>query len=184
MPAFPPKESRRQPSAQLWYKTGMAREFSAGGVVIRNAGGEWQIAIIEPQRETQPGTRAKIIYALPKGLVDPGEKPDQAALREVREETGVEAELVVKLTDIKYFYIRTWGDGERVFKIVSFFLLRYVSGNIGEISDSMKHEVRRAFWLPLQEAARRLTYKGERDAAKLALKYVTEHMKADSKPPR
>lgn len=157
----------------------MAREFSAGGVVVRSLRGEWQVAVIEPQRETQPGAKAKTILALPKGLVDPGEKPEQTAIREVLEETGLEAELVVKLTDIKYFYIRTWGDGARVFKVVSFFLLRYRSGKIGDIKDEMKHEVRRAFWMPLQGAARRLSYKGERDAAGLALKHVTEHMKTE-----
>ena len=63
--------------------------------------------------------------ALPKGLVDAGEKPDQTALREVREETGLTATLVTKLIDIKYVYVRSWGDKQRVFKIVSFYLLRY-----------------------------------------------------------
>ena len=69
-----------------------------------------------------------MVLALPKGLVDPGEKPEQTALREVREETGLVATTITKLGDIKYVYVRSWGDGERVFKIVSFFLLRYRVG--------------------------------------------------------
>jgi 8-oxo-dGTP pyrophosphatase MutT (NUDIX family) len=67
------------------------------------------------------------VLALPKGLVDPGEKPLETALREVQEETGVTAELIAKLADIKYVYTRSWGDGSRVFKIVSFYLMRYRS---------------------------------------------------------
>jgi 8-oxo-dGTP pyrophosphatase MutT (NUDIX family) len=93
----------------------------------------------------------------------------------VREETGVEATLVTKLADIKYFYVRTWGDKQRVFKIVSFFLLRYRSGKIGEISEEMLIEVQRALWLPLEEAAAQLTYKGEREMVKKAQEYLRTH---------
>ena len=113
--------------------------------------------------------------ALPKGLVDPGEKPDQTALREVREETGIIASLITKLKDIKYFYVRTWGDQERVFKIVSFFLLRYESGRIDDLTPAMRVEVQRALWVPLEESAARLTYRSERDVARSALEYVTAH---------
>ena len=149
----------------------MAREFSAGGVVVRKREGTWWIAAIEPRRN--PGQSTAL--ALPKGNVDKGEKPDQTALREVREETGLEATLVAKLTDIKYFYVRTWGDKQRVFKIVSFYLLRYRSGRIGNISDDMRHEVERALWIPLEEAPQRLSYRGERDVAKLAQEYLKNH---------
>ena len=76
----------------------------------------------------------KVVLALPKGLVDEGEKPDQTAIREVREETGITASLITKLADIRYVYVRSWGDRERVFKIVSFYLLRYESGRIDESS--------------------------------------------------
>lgn len=154
----------------------MAREFSAGGVVVRKREGKWWVAVIEPRRD--PGQDS--VLALPKGNVDPGEKPDQTALREVREETGLEATLVAKLTDIKYFYVRSWGDKQRVFKIVSFYLLRYRSGRIGEISEDMRHEVERALWLPLDEAARKLAYRGERDVVKLALDYLQDHPEDDS----
>jgi len=157
----------------------MAREISAGGVLIRPMKEAWSMAAIEPKgRDSQPSgkkTTAKQVFALPKGLVDAGEKPEETALREVREETGVTGEIVTKLRDIKYFYVRTWAGGERVFKIVSFYLLLYRSGRIDEISDEMRVEVRRALWLPLEEAPQKLAYKGEREVAKLALEYVRAH---------
>lgn len=156
----------------------MVREFSAGGVVIREFGGSWHVAVIEPNRENSTSITAvgnetkrarKPVLALPKGMVDKGERPEQTALREVREETGVEAELVGKLGDIKYVYQRTWGDGERVFKVVSFYLFRYLSGELGNITDAMKIEVRRAEWMPLETAAKKLSYKGEREMAAKAI---------------
>jgi 8-oxo-dGTP pyrophosphatase MutT (NUDIX family) len=112
---------------------------------------------------------------LPKGLVDPGEKALEAALREVREETGITASPVTKLADIKYMYVRTWGDGQRVFKIVSFYLLRYESGEIDQISQAMRIEVARASWIRLQDAAKLLAYKGEKQMARQAFEYVIAH---------
>jgi 8-oxo-dGTP pyrophosphatase MutT (NUDIX family) len=140
----------------------------------------WHIAVIEPRRDpaTQPTRQRKApspLLALPKGLVDPGERPDQTAIREVREETGVTATLITKLTDIKYFYVRSWGDQQRVFKVVSFYLLKYESGKIDNISPDMRIEVQRAFWLPLDEAPAKLSYKSERDVARKALEYVASH---------
>lgn len=142
----------------------------------------WEIAVIEPQREpdatnsvTARPRRAKQVLALPKGLVDPGEKPEQTAIREVREETGIQASVVTKLTDIKYVYVRSWGDKQRVFKIVSFYLLRYESGVIDEVSPAMRIEVQQALWIPLEGAERKLTYRGERDAVRLAQKYLQTH---------
>lgn len=119
--------------------------------------------------------KQKLILALPKGLVDPGEKPLEAALREVREETGVTAAVVAKLADIKYFYVRSWSDHERVFKIVSFYLLRYQSGRINHIAPEMRIEVARARWVRLEDAPTLLAYKGEKDAAHRALEYVKTH---------
>ena len=159
----------------------MAREFSAGGVVLLGHKGAWQVAVIEPRRDpgddkNSPRRRKPVpVLALPKGVVDEGEKAEETALREVREETGIEARLVTKLADIRYFYVRTWSDKQRVFKIVSFFLLLYDSGKIGEISDDMRIEVERAFWLPLDEAAERLTYKGEREVMRKAQQYLQAH---------
>ena len=161
----------------------MAREISAGGVVLRLADQGWEIAVIEPQKEggTTPAKTskrklpAKALLALPKGLVDPGEKPEQTALREVHEETGVRAVLVTKLGDIKYVYVRSWGDKQKVFKIVSFYLLRYDSGHIDEISKDMRIEVKRALWIPLEGAERRLAYRGEREMVRRAQEYLKSH---------
>jgi 8-oxo-dGTP pyrophosphatase MutT (NUDIX family) len=159
----------------------MVREISAGGVVIRHAENSWEVAVIEPRKEPEaPKTGVKsrsqkLTLALPKGLVDPGEKPLQTALREVREETGVTATPVTKLTDIKYVYVRSWGDGERVFKIVTFYLLRYKSGRIDDIADDMRIEVSRALWLPIGEAAKKLSYSNERKVIRLAQEYFAAH---------
>ena len=137
----------------------MPREFSAGGVLVRAVGGRPHLAAI------RPGGKPPGVWALPKGLVDPGESPAETAVREVREETGVEGRLVEKLGDVKYVYTR---DGERIFKIVSFFLLRAGRGRIGEIDESMRIEVAEARWLPLEEAPQLLAYRGEREMAALA----------------
>src|SRR5512142_907735 len=97
----------------------------------------WYMAAIEPAGKASgnPGRKpARSVLALPKGLVDKGEKPDQTAVREVHEETGLRATLIGKLGDIKYTYVRSWGDGEKVFKIVSFYLLKYDAGDIGDIT--------------------------------------------------
>jgi 8-oxo-dGTP pyrophosphatase MutT (NUDIX family) len=115
------------------------------------------------------------VLALPKGLVDPGEKPIETAIREVFEETGVTADVVSKLGDSKYVYTRAWGDGARVFKIVSFHLMRYRSGRINDITSEMRIEVARARWVRLEEAATLLAYRGEKQMARRALEYVKAH---------
>ena len=115
------------------------------------------------------------MLALPKGLVDAGEKPLETALREVYEETGVTADPVAKLGDIKYVYTRTWSDGGRVFKIVSFYLMRYRTGRIDEIAPEMRTEVARAKWVRLEDASRLLAYKGERQMAQRAREYLDNH---------
>jgi 8-oxo-dGTP pyrophosphatase MutT (NUDIX family) len=161
----------------------MAREFSAGGVVVRRMQGRWFIAVIEPRRDSQPKNAKKPhsegklrhVLALPKGLVDQGERPEDTAVREVREETGVEASTLAKLTDIKYFYVRTWSDQQRVFKVVSFYLLLYRSGRIGEISEEMRVEVEKSLWLPIDEAVAQLSYKGEREVVQKAQEYLHAH---------
>jgi 8-oxo-dGTP pyrophosphatase MutT (NUDIX family) len=130
----------------------MIREFSAGGVVVRQMRGRPFVAVVRVRDE---------ILALPKGHPDGGESPEEAARREVREETGVEAELLEPLGDVKYWYVR---GGERVMKIVAFFLFRYQSGNVADHD----HEVEEALWIPLDEAPQRLAYKGEREMAEAA----------------
>jgi 8-oxo-dGTP pyrophosphatase MutT (NUDIX family) len=158
----------------------MVREISAGGVVVRRSGESWEMAVIEPQTEAPAArpakkTARKVILALPKGLVDPGEKADQTALREVHEETGLTATLISKLADIKYVYVRSWGDQQRVFKIVSFYLLRYQSGEIDDVARDMRVEVKRAQWIPLEDGPRKLAYRGERDVVRRALLYLKSH---------
>jgi len=152
----------------------MLREFSAGALVLRHMQKQWWVAVIEPGREGEPEDR-KDTVALPKGNVDQGEKPPETALREVREETGLEASLVTKLGDVKYVYVRKWAGNEKVFKVVSFFLTRYKSGEIGNITDEMRHEVRRAYWMRLEEAAQKLSYGGEKQMAEKALEYLKAH---------
>ena len=132
-----------------------------------------QTSVTDPPVTT--GRIPKKVLALPKGLVDPGEKPVASAVREVYEETGITADVIAKLDDIKYVYSRSWGDGQRVFKIVSFYLMRYRSGRINHIAPEMRIEVARALWIPLRDAPKLLAYKGERQMAQRALEYATAH---------
>jgi 8-oxo-dGTP diphosphatase len=141
----------------------MRREFSAGVVLVRSMHGRWWFAAVRPQGKPE-GT-----WALPKGIVDRGEAPAETALREGYEETGVTGRLESKLGDVRYVY--TW-EGERVFKVVSFFLARAGRGRIGELPPGMEVEVAEARWLPLGDAARLLAYRGERDVAGKALEQL------------
>jgi 8-oxo-dGTP pyrophosphatase MutT (NUDIX family) len=165
----------------------MAREISAGGVVVRQISGVWHVALIEPRKDevepkdgvvnatalpAKPARKRSAVLALPKGLVDAGEKPQIAAVREVLEETGVVAEPITKLADNKYVYVRSWGDGERVFKIVSFYLMRYVSGEIDNLKSDMRIEVKRASWVPLADAPSKLSYSNERKVLRQAQEYL------------
>jgi 8-oxo-dGTP pyrophosphatase MutT (NUDIX family) len=131
-------------------------EFSAGGVVF-NA--DRQIVVIVPTRRAADGSR---VLALPKGHPDGNESAAEAALREVREEAGVDAEVVESLGEVRYWYQR---GGRRISKAVEFFLLRYVSGDVADHD----HEVEAARWIPAEEAAGKLTYDGERQMVRRAL---------------
>ncbi len=161
----------------------MEREISAGGVVLQQISGVWHVALIEPRKDepqvespepafSKKPRKRRAILTLPKGLVDAGEKPQTAALREVLEETGILAEPVTKLADNKYVYVRTWGDGKRVFKIVSFYLMRYVSGEIDTLNADMRIEVKRALWVPLADATSQLAYSNERKVLRQAEDYL------------
>jgi 8-oxo-dGTP pyrophosphatase MutT (NUDIX family) len=132
-------------------------------VVVRRLRGAWHLAAIRPAGKT--------VWALPKGLVGRGEDPAGTAVREVAEETGVEGRLLEKLGDVRYIY--TWR-GERVFKVVSFFLLRYRGGRLGNLPSAHAHEVAEVRWLPLDEAPGLLAYKGEREMAARAGAAVAE----------
>jgi 8-oxo-dGTP pyrophosphatase MutT (NUDIX family) len=131
----------------------MIREFSAGGVVVRRFRGRPFAAVVRVREG---------VLALPKGHPDKGESAAETARREVREETGLDSELVEKLGDIRYWYSR---DDQRVMKTVSFFLFRYRSGSVGDHDD----EVEAAEWIPLDEAPQRLAYDGERKMAAAAV---------------
>ncbi len=146
-------------SAPVCYKVAVTREFSAGGVLVRRLRGRWWLAAIRPNGKPEG------VWALPKGLIDAGESGAATAVREVAEETGLAVTLVEKLGDVRYVYSR---GGERIFKVVSFFLLRYRGGRIGELPPGMELEVAEARWLPLDEAPRLLAYGGEREMAKKA----------------
>ena len=122
--------------------------------------GRWWFAAVRPQGKPD-GT-----WALPKGLVDPGESPAETAVREGYEETGVAGRLDAKLGDVRYVY--TW-KGERVFKVVSFFLAYARRGRIGDLPPGMEIEVAEARWLPLADAPRQLSYGGEKQMAERAL---------------
>jgi len=136
------------------------REFSSGGLVVRNFRGRPFLAVVEVTR------RGKRVLSLPKGHPDPGETAEQAAVREVREEAGVTAEVEDKLGDVRYWYAL---HGERRMKVVSFFLCRYRSGSVRDHDD----EVDGALWVPLADAPARLEYRGERDLAQRALEALT-----------
>jgi 8-oxo-dGTP pyrophosphatase MutT (NUDIX family) len=130
-------------------------EVSAGGVVLRDG----KVAVIVPTRRAADGRK---VLALPKGHVDPGETPAQAAQREVREEAGVETRLVGRLGEVRYWYQR---DGRRIAKLVTFFLFDYLAGDVAD-HDA---EVEEARWIAPEEALVTLTYKGEREMVERAL---------------
>jgi ADP-ribose pyrophosphatase YjhB (NUDIX family) len=140
------------------YDPTVRRELSAGGVVVRRLRGGWYLAAIRPAGKTG-------VWALPKGNLGPGEKAAEAASREIYEETGLETCFVQKLGDVRYVY--TW-DGERIFKIVSFYLFRYRSGRLGDVGEEHAHEVAEARWLRLDRAPTLLSYRGEKEMAQRA----------------
>ena len=131
-------------------------EVSAGGVVYRRS--DDGVEIVLAARRTRRGDLA---WGLPKGLIEPEETPEEAAVREVREETGLEAEVEASLGDIRYFYV--W-EGVRVRKAVHFFLMRATGGDVS-LHD---HEMEDVQWFPLSVALRRATYKGEREVLQRA----------------
>jgi 8-oxo-dGTP pyrophosphatase MutT (NUDIX family) len=132
-----------------------AHEVSAGGVVVH----EGNVLVIVPTRKAADGSH---VLCLPKGHLDEGETSVQAATREVREETGITAELVSELGEVRYWYVR---NRRRVAKSVFFFLFRYVSGDLADHDD----EVVEARWMAAAEAQKALSYPGERGMVARAL---------------
>jgi 8-oxo-dGTP pyrophosphatase MutT (NUDIX family) len=134
-------------------------EFSAGGVVVRDGAADTECIVIVPTRRAADGSK---VLALPKGHPDPGETAREAAVREVREEAGVDVDVLDHLGDVRYWYQR---QGRRIAKRVQFFLMRWVGGDVA----NHDHEVENARWVPLEEAARTLTYAGEREMVQRAM---------------
>jgi 8-oxo-dGTP pyrophosphatase MutT (NUDIX family) len=132
-----------------------ADEFSAGGVVVSDG----QVITIVPVKRAADGRR---VLGLPKGHLDGDETPEEAARREVAEETGVDAELLEQLGDVEYLYDRR---GRAINKVVRFYLFAYRSGDVADHD----HEIEEARWMPLEQAAEQLTYPGEREMVKRAL---------------
>lgn len=136
------------------------REVSAGGVVYRRRRGTVSVALAA--RRTR---RGDLVWGLPKGAIEPGESAEAAALREVREETGLEARIEEPLGDIRYLYV--W-EGVRIRKTVHFFLMRATGGHVS-LHDEEMEDVR---WFPLARAVRAAAYKGEREV----LDRASEHL--------
>ena len=142
----------------------MRREFSAGGVLVRRLAGPVDVA--RSGRRASPGH-----WVLPKGQIDPGERGEAAALREVGRGDGRPRPLARQARGRAYWF--NW-EGERVFKVVSFFLVRYAGGRLGDIPEAFRHEVAEARWLPLDEAPTLLAYSGEREMARKAAARLAE----------
>ena len=147
------------------------REVSSGGIIYRHRRGLTEIALI----------RVRDRWCLPKGQVEPGETLQDTALREVREETGLEGKVVTKLGDLTYWYSNTTKEGEpvRIFKRVYFFLIRFLKGNM----DEHDTEVDEVSWVPIKQATRRLVYPTERKMMRKALK-ILEEQKSQARTPK
>ena len=151
------------------YKNMVRDEFSAGGIVLRpRADGGWDVLLIA----THGGER----WSLPKGHVEPGESEAEAAVREVREETGVEAEIIAPVDTVEYWYRWKGPEGSvLIHKRVTFFLMRYRSGDVRNHG----WEVDDARWFPLEEALNKVTYKEEKELLRKAVQLVRNRMVVD-----
>ncbi len=132
---------------------------------MRSVPGGHECIVIVPSRRAANGAK---VLALPKGHPDGDESPEQAALREVREETGVQARVVERLGDVRYWYQR---DGRRIVKVVAFFLLQH---DRGDPERHVDHEIDEARWMGLEQAARELTHTGERGIVATALSRLAQ----------
>jgi 8-oxo-dGTP diphosphatase len=131
----------------------MKRAFSSGGVVYKIDNGKINILLI--------ATKGQNVWSLPKGTIEKGEDPKETALREIKEETGVEGKIIDELGDVSYWFMM---NGEKYFKTVKYFLVEYTKGEI-----KTDWEVDTAKWLNPQEALKKLTYKADREILKKAL---------------
>jgi len=147
------------------------REISSGGVVYRRHKGKVEIALI----------RVRDRWSLPKGQVEEGEGLEETALREVREETGLEGKVVEKLGDITYWFTNKPKEGEptRIFKRVYFYLIRWLKGDVSRHDD----EVEEAAWFPIAKALGQIYYSTEHEMVKKA-EALLEGRSAKQSPPR
>ena len=129
----------------------MKREFSAGGIVFNSKG---EVLVTQHSQNKH--------WSFPKGLIDPGQTPEQAAVREVKEEGGVEAEILDKVGYNKYVYTM---DGEKIFKVVTYFLMKYKSGDIKDHD----WEVSDVGWYTPEDALKKLTFSQDKNLLKKAL---------------
>jgi 8-oxo-dGTP pyrophosphatase MutT (NUDIX family) len=140
-------------------------QVSAGGVLFRRSGRLTEVALISVGEQNR--------WQLPKGLVDAGESPADAALREAREETGLDAELVTPIEKIEYWYFsKERGARVRFHKFVHFYLLRFTSGDVRD-HDA---EVNEARWIEIDEAIRMLAFKGERAIVERAREMIESEL--------
>ncbi len=141
------KEKTRMKSKSKKAKTSPAREFSAGGIVAKKEKDQVFVLIIQHS--------GHLGWGFPKGHIEAGETVQQAALREVQEETGIKGEIIKKVGDISYMYNK---DGKKIAKKVTFYLMRYVAGDI------VNHnwEVSALIWVPVSQVEERLSFAGER----------------------
>ena len=158
----PPKGGKKGSGQGANAKLPWTREVSAGGVVYRRTDGDG-IEVVLASRRTRRGDLA---WGLAKGGIEDGESREDAAIREVREETGLTAEIEADLGTTKYMYV--WDD-VRIRKTVHFFLMRYTGGNVDDRDDEME-EIR---WFPMERALKRAAYRGERDVLKRAVELLS-----------
>jgi 8-oxo-dGTP diphosphatase len=136
-------------------------QISAGGVAFRRTGSELQLAIVS----VKPSLR----WQLPKGIVDPGETPEFTAVREVREEAGIETSLLRLIETIEYWYQREqYGRRIRYHKFVHFYLLQYQSGDVADHD----HEIEESRWVSFEQAIEMLEFKSERGVVEKALEIL------------
>lgn len=131
-----------------------------------------EVVTIVPTRRAADGRK---VLALPKGHVDAGETPLQAAIREVREEAGVEVEHLADLGEVRYWYTR---EGHRIAKAVKFFLFGYVGGDVRDHDE----EIEEARWMPLAQAQQSLSYPGEREMIERAISLIEKQGEPQQAP--
>lgn len=156
-----PKKQERQPTEKANVVT--KDQVSAGGVAFRRADSGIDVAIVS----VKPSLR----WQLPKGIVDPGETPEVTAVREVREEAGVQTELLELIETVEYWYQRMqYGMQIRFHKFVHFYLLRYLSGDVA----NHDHEIAESRWVSVEAAIKMLEFKSERGVMEKAREMIQE----------